>query len=436
VNTPRAVARRPRIFYGWYIVGGSIIANFYLSVVYFQGFQVFFLPILQEFGWSRAATSGAFSLRQMESGLLAPFIGMLVDKWGPRIIILLGAAIAGAGLVLLSFTSSLWLFYTGFLLTSLGTSGLSHGVTWPVAVAAWFKRLRGRAMGIAMLGPVVAGPFLFTMAIMEDALGWRHALLFLGIGLWVIGLPVGLLARTAPQRYGMLPDGDRASPGESENGYEQDKDRKWGFTARRAVRSRQFWYIALMLGVQGLGTSGLMVHLVPLLEGIEYSSAQAATILGMVFLLSGLGRIGAGFLLDTLDQRLVMMALLGMQAVALVVLSFVGVHQFWLVVIFLVLFGPGFGGMVPMRPILLMQRFGPRSFGAISGLAQAAAIGAGVVGPVLYGRIFDVSGSYDLALYISVAGVLGSMPFAFLIGKKRELGVGSSTVATDMGLLS
>ncbi|MSQ12570.1 MAG: MFS transporter [Dehalococcoidia bacterium] len=419
--TPTPARRQPRIFYGWYIVLGSVIVNFYLSVVYFQGFQVFFLPIVREFGWSRATTSGAFSLRQMESGLLAPVVGLLVDRWGPRAVIILGVIISGAGLVLLSRVNSLWMFYLAFLLTSLGTSGVSHGVSWPAAVAAWFRRLRGRAMGIATLGPVVGGPFVVTVAFLEGWLGWRTSLLVLGVGLWVIGIPAGMLARTSPERYGYRPDGDRPRPGETEAEERRRNDRGWGFTARQAVRSRTFWLIALLFGIQGLGTSGLMVHLIPLLEDRQFSAEQAASIVGAVFLLSGIGRIGAGLFVDLLDQRLIILSLLGLQIGALLVLTLAGGHNWWLVVLFVTLFGPGFGGTVPLRPLLIMQRFGPRAFGAINGLTQSAAVGTGVIGPILYGRIFDVTGAYDLALYISMAGVAASIPFALWLGKRQEL---------------
>ncbi|MSQ22212.1 MAG: MFS transporter, partial [Dehalococcoidia bacterium] len=125
----------PRVFYGWYIVLASVALNFYLSIVFFQGFQVFFLPILTEFTWSRALTSGAYSLRQLESGFLAPVVGFLVDKWGPRTVILVSVICTGAGMVLLSTIHSISSFYLALMVVSIGTSGASHGITWPVAVA-------------------------------------------------------------------------------------------------------------------------------------------------------------------------------------------------------------------------------------------------------------------------------------------------------------
>ena len=408
-----------RIFYGWYIVAGSVAMNFYLSVVFFQGFQVFFLPILNEFGWTRALTSGAFSLRQLESGLLAPVIGFLVDRWGPRVIILLGVIIGGGGMVWMAYIDSVWTFYIVFMVASLGVSGASHGVSWSVAVANWFRRLRGRALGIAMLGPVVGGPFVVTVAVIEEWLGWRVAILLLGVGVWVVGIPLSLLARSFPEKYGYLPDGDTRA-----GDYDEDEEGDFeGIGVAEAVRTRDFWVITVLFGAQFIGISGLFVHLIPLLQDIDYSASQAAGILGLVFLLSGIGRIGAGTLADTVDYRLVMSALIIFQVVALGLLTLVsGPSDFWLVVLYSFLFGIGFGGAIPLRPFLIMQIFGSRAFGALQGLVQGGAIGAGMAGPVFYGWIFDTRESYNIAIYATILLTLVALPLLYLLPKPRLVG--------------
>ena len=416
---------RKKIFYGWYIVAGSVAMNFYLSVVFFQGFQVFFLPILNEFGWTRALTSGAFSLRQLESGLLAPVIGILVDRWGPRVIILLGVIIGGAGMVLMAYIDSVWSFYVVFMLASLGVSGASHGVSWSVAVANWFSRLRGRALGIAMLGPVVGGPFVVTVAVLEEWLGWRVAILLLGVGVWVVGIPLSLLARSTPERYGYHPDGDTRG-GEYDDSEHEEFE---GIGVREAVRTRSFWVITVLFGAQFIGISGLFVHLIPLLQDIDYTASQAAGILGLVFLLSGIGRIGAGTLADMADYRIVMSGLIAFQVVALALLTLVnGPSDFWLVVLYSFLFGIGFGGAIPLRPFLIMQIFGSRAFGALQGLVQGGAIGAGMAGPVFYGWIFDTRESYNIAIYATIAITVIAIPLLFLLPRPRLVGRWSTTM--------
>ena len=404
------------IFYGWYIVAASIAINFYITVVFGLGFNVFFLPIVHEFGWSRALTSGAFSLRAVESGLLAPVVGFLVDRLGPKIIILYGVIFAGAGMVMLGYISSLSAFYIAFLIAALGTTGAGHGVSWVVAVANWFERLRGRALGIAMLGPVLGGPFVVIVAVLEDIIGWRTATVVLGVGLWVVGNPLALIARSRPEAYGYLPDGD--TPVAVPHGEDERltiKGEVNGLTVSQAIQTRVFWILVALFTLMFMGISGLLVHLIPMLEDMEYSSTQAASLLGLMFLLSGIGRIGTGILADMVDYKLVLLGLIGCQLVGLILLISIGPSQVWLVVLFALIFGIGFGGTIPLRPFLIMEFFGSRSFGALQGLVQVGAIGAGVVGPVYYGWIFDVTGSYGLAIVATIVTVLMTIPFTYIL---------------------
>ncbi len=393
--------------------------NFYLSMSFHQGFQVFFLPVLQEFNWSRATTSGAYSLRQLETGILAPVVGFLVDRWGPRTVILMGVMIAGLGMVALSFSNSLWSFYLAFGIVSVGASGASHAVSWVVAVANWFRRLRGRALGMAMLGPVVAGPLVVIVALLEGTLGWRHTVLILGIGLWVVGIPLAMVARTRPEDHGYHPDGELVAETETSGSGRQLPSRSEadeGLTTRQALATRHFWVLSFIFGVHTIAVGGLMVHLIPYLEGIRYSTAQAAGILGMVYLVSGIGRLGAGTLIDLLDRRLVLLGLFASQVTGLWVLSRMSQPSLWQVALFLMFYGIGFGGTVPLRPFLTRQFFGARSFGSIQGLVQGVAVGAGVLGPVYWGRVFDVTDSYTFAFYSTMAMVAAAAPLAFLLG--------------------
>jgi MFS family permease len=413
-----------KVFFGWYIVAASVGLNFYLSIVFFQGFQVFFLPILREFGWSRALTSGAFSLRSLEAGFLAPIIGFLVDRWGPRAVILLGVILGGAGMVMLGYINSLWTFYVAFLIASSGVSGASHGVSWTTAVANWFHRLRGLALGIAMLGPVVGGPFVVVAAIIEGWLGWRMAITMMGIGVWIVGIPLALVARSRPEPYGYLPDGDAP---EVKDTSEKDvpspagQGASNGLTVAQAMRTRDFWVLTVLYSFLSVGISGLMVHLIPLLEDMDYSSAQAASILGLMFLLSGIGRIGAGVLVDMIDYRIVLGGLVVLHILGLLLLSIIGPSQIWLLGIFVLLFGIGFGGTIPLRPFLIMQLFGARSLGSLQGLLQSGATFASIVGPVYYGWVFDTTGSYDQAIYVTLATVVPAIPLTYLLRKPRNV---------------
>jgi MFS family permease len=414
---PRSLFSRPRIFYGWYIVGASVGMNFYLSIVFFQGLQVFFLPITDEFGWSRTMTSSAFALRQLESGLLAPVVGFSVDRWGPRKVILWGVLAAGLGMVMMSAISGIWTFYLAVLVVSLGSSGASHGVSWAVVVTKWFHRLRGRALGFAFMGPVLGGPFVVTMVAMEEAMGWRMALLVLGVLLWLVGIPLAMVARSRPQLYGYLPDGDTVLRGESG---ESTSEVSYGLTASQATKTRAFWFLSLLFAGQFIGLSGLMVHMIPLLEDFGYSSATAATILGLVFLFSGIGRLGSGFLADVIDHRIVLAVLLATQVVATLFLAMIGSGTYWQLIVFALFFGVGFGGTIPLRPILVIRLFGDRALGAIQGLMHGGAISAGMIGPILFGWVFDSTTEYTVALYLSAALAFAVIPLVFLMDSRMQ----------------
>ncbi|MSQ14827.1 MAG: MFS transporter [Dehalococcoidia bacterium] len=417
--------RRPRIFYGWYIVAASVAMNFYLSLAFFQGFQIFFLPILTEFGWSRTVMSGAFSLRQLESGALAPLIGFLVDRWGPRTIITTGVLIGGAGMVMLSLINSVWMFYAAFLIISFGASGASHGITWPIVVSNWFRRLRGRALGISYLGPVVGGPFIVLVAYLEAALGWRMSVLLLGIGAWFVGVPLAMVARTRPEPYGYLPDGVALE--EDHNQWSDHTSRVaaaqlqaepiQGLTLKQAIRTRAFWYLVVILGFHGLGVNGIMVHQIPYFQSVGFSAQEAAVAVGMIFVLSGIGRLGAGSLMDYFDPRLVLAVVLAVQASSYFMLLLV--QSFWQMVLFALLFGAAFGSTIPARPIMIRSLFGNRAFGAIQGAAQGAAVIMGVVGPLFLGAAYDLTGSYAPAIIVMGVITAAAIPLPILMGSTK-----------------
>ncbi|MBI4328466.1 MAG: MFS transporter [Chloroflexi bacterium] len=420
-----ARATRPRVFYGWYIVAASVAMNTYLSIAFFLGFQVFYLPILKEFGWSRALTSGAFSLRQLETGVLDPVFGILNDRWGPRRIILIGVILGGVGMILLSTISSIWAFYLLFLLASIGVGAASHGVSWVVAVARWFRRLRGRAMGLAMLGPVFGAPFVVLVVALEQAVGWRSSLVLLGAGLLVVGIPLAFVARSRPEDYGQLPDGERrpepAAPS-AQDLAASGRAHMTGMTVKEALRSRIFWVLAVLFGAQGIGTSGLLVQQIPYFQALGFSPEASALTVTFVFVLSGIGRLAVGSLLDAFDHRLVLAGLLLGQVAGYLVLLVA--TNLWIAFLFSLLFGVAFGGMIPGRPILVALLFGGRAFGAIQGLLVGATIASGMVGPVLMGYIFDVTGSYMLSIVIFAAIVLAATPLVLLLRSGRPTQVG------------
>lgn len=404
----------PSVFYGWWIVVACIAVNAVLSIGFYQGFQAFFLPIVNEFGWSRTEISVAFSLRQLESGFMSPVVGVLSDRFTPRKVIFWTTVMTAAGIVLLGFVNSLWTFYLAFLLAAAGASGASHSVSWAMVIANWFRRLRGRAMGLAFLGPVIGGPCTILVVLLEEAIGWRAASLVLGVLVFVTCVPLALVARTRPEPYGLLPDGDTAPPPLPAGLAPPEPERPLvvaGLTTREAVKSLPFWLLTVIFGIHSLGVSGVMVHLIPFFQSIGFNSRDGAIVLGLVFLFSGIGRVSSGALMDLMDRRLVVIGILAIQAGMFLVLPLIG-HEWWQAIAFTLIFGMAFGSTVPARPLLVRELFGQRSFGSLNGLAQGISIVPALIGPLLMGAAFDLWQTYIPAVlaFAVITGVTIPLP--------------------------
>src|SRR5215468_8668661 len=182
--TEQSGKKRQRIFYGWYMVAASVAANTIFSAAYFQGFGVLIIPIERAFGWDRWVISAALSLRQLESGIVSPAVGFLLDRFSARKLIFWSAVTSGVGFVGLGFTTGMVTFFLFFVVISLGASGVSHAVTWPVLISRWFRRNRGLATGLAVTGPIFGSPIVVLNTQIEDAYGWR--MLLFGYGVLIV----------------------------------------------------------------------------------------------------------------------------------------------------------------------------------------------------------------------------------------------------------
>ena len=354
----------------------------------------------------------------MESGLLSPVVGYLIDRVGPRKVILAGVIITGIGMVFISHAANIWLFYVAFIFASIGISGASHGVSWAVVVARWFRRKRGRATSLAMMGGALGGPAILLISTLEDSVGWRTAVFWLGLGVLVVGIPLSFVARARPQDYGYLPDGDApsdtpdkqaAAPVRAAASPTQPSE----FTVKQAVRSRAFWALAGVLGAQQASMGGLQVHQIAYFEGIGFSGTQATSTVAVAFGVSAIGRISAGVLMDKFDWRRVLAVILFGQFVALLILANVTVY--WQALVFAVTLGLFHGMLVPSRPIIAGTIFGIGAFATIWGVVDGVIVTIGLAGPVFLGWTFDTFDSYVPAFYVMMAILAVTIPVIFLV---------------------
>jgi len=394
--------KKGRIFYGWWMVAAAVVLNLVAGGSFVYSFTVFFNPIRNTFGWSAAVTSVAFTLQRFESGLLEAAAGFLVDRVGPRKLMLFGWGAVGLGFLMMSQVESLWAFYGSFLIMATGMSFAVFIVIFST-LAHWFEKKRSRAMTVVVTGFGASGALVPLVAMSVNNLGWRETLVMVGIGLWLICLPLSALMRHKPQQYGYLPDGDipsspeaNCSPGEGTGG----RDMPTGgpsLSTREALRTRSFWLLSAVGFFQFVGASAVMVHIVPYLESVGMERTLAATTVTGVTVCSLIGRLGFGFLGDFANKRYLIAIGIALQTVGVAILAFVDADRTWVLIPFLLTYAPGFGATIPLRPAIQADYFGPANFGTIMGLMMLVSMPGGLISPILAGWIFDVTGSYQLA---------------------------------------
>lgn len=392
-----------RVFYGWWIVGASLLIALYTSGTVMYGFTAIFEPIADEFGWSYTQISFAASLRGMEAGLLAPAMGLFVDRWGPRRLIFGGIATISLGLMLLSRISSLSMFYGAFALIAIGWSACSVTVL-ATAVANWFQKRIGMATGILACGWGAGSLLLPIIVRLIDIYEWRTAVFILALGMLAIGLPLSLLVRHKPEQYGYLPDGEVHDTVMLNNGLAGEQTAKVDIGVKQAVKNRAFWHIALANMCHLIALSGVITHIMPYLSSIGIAKSMSSLAATAVPLFSIGGRLGFGWLGDRLDKRWAWASAFAMMGLGLLCFEYTSAQGIWLLVPFVVLFGFGWGGNNPLRAGMIREFFGRSNFGIIYGFVMGIAMIGNIIGAPLAGWVFDNWGSYQ-GIWLAFAGL-------------------------------
>lgn len=393
----------------------------------FYGLTTFFNPIAEEFGWSAAQISLAFSLRSIEFGIMAPLVGFLMDKVGVRKIIIFGMAVSGLGFLLMSRTNSLLFFYGAFLLLSIGIScGLGMGQY--VAVVNWFSKKRTWVMGIMSAGYAFSGVVGPVLVWLIRQYGWRSTMVIAGGVMLAIGIPLGLVIRHRPEPYGYLPDGktqDVSPQSESTSGkspatgaLSADLPEQTGLSPRQAIMTRVFWLLIIFAILTGFAQSAINVHEMPYLTSVGISRETAGwTILGITGL-SLIGRLGFGRMGDRYDKRYLLAIGAALQCFG--VLIFAGISSPWMLIPFLLLYGPGYASQIPIWPVIRADYFGLKHYATISGLQALGWTICGILAPVLAGWVFDTWGTYRPIWLAYATATAVAIPLVFLIKPKRE----------------
>lgn len=412
------------MFYGWVCVGVAFLVLFAYQIHY--TFGIYLEPLVTTFGWSRASTSAAYSVACGVSIPLGVLWGKILDVHGPRMVFALSCFLGGLGLFLSGFISHLWQFYLTF--------GLLWGAGWSAfflipnsVVRRWFVRKAGLALGIAVCGIPLGWVILFPVTThLVTMVGTQGAFVSMGILVWVIGLVTATLVRRSPEHMGLVPDGEVFEPRAEEE--VPSRPSVPDCEALEAVRTRSFWMLWLvmfcLITVMSVVTVHGLAHCVQ--RGIRRE--VAARIFGLMGLISIVGRLGFGSLGDHLAStgvppvyaRRSMYAASGLlMGLGTLILSTVSAPA-WLWA-WAFVFGVGYGAHVPQTASITGDMFGRKHLGLIMTLVGTAPGLAGIIGPIFAGRIYDLSGSYGMALQVSVLLCLLVIAFSLLIPPPRRI---------------
>lgn len=396
--------KRSKVFYGWYLVGACVLISLYTGGIVHFSFTAIFEPIAAEFGWSYAQISLAGSLRGFETGLLAPVMGLLVDRLGPRKLIFAGSIIVCLGFLLLSRVSSLVMFYGAYALIAVGYSTYADAVVM-TAIANWFRTKVGKATGIVSSGFGLGGLIVPVVTKLIDALQWRMAMLIVGLSVLVIVLPLSLMVRHKPENYGYQPDGALNSISETSEVQELRPSAEINLTAKEVLRNRTYWRLAIASVCHVFVVGAVVIHIMPYLDSLGIARTTSSLAALALPIVSIGGRLGSGWLGDRQGKRRVFAASFALMAVGLFLLANITSSKMWLIVPFLITFSLGWGGSVTTRIALIREYFGRRSFGTILGFTSGIMVAGSIAGAPLAGWVFDTYGSYQGA-WLGYGGLL------------------------------
>lgn len=404
----QSLARRLPFFYGWIVVG-VVFVTMALGVNARTAFSLLMPPILTEFGWDRGVTAGAFSFGFLVSAVLSPTLGKLMDSRGPRVVMLLGVAATGAGLMLATRASEPWHLY-GTLGVLVGAGSVCLGYTGQTLfLPNWFARRRGLATGIAFAGVGIGSIVLFPwlQRVIENT-GWRTACWTLGLVTLVAAGPLNLLLRRRPEDLGLTPDGDPVHDAAGNQAAPRNiVDPAWAavdWTLARAIRTARFWWIVVGF-FSGLSAwYAVQVHQTKYLLEAGFSARDAAWALGAVSLVGIPGQIVLGHLSDRIGREVVWgIGLGGFVLTYLALLAMSGGPSMPLLYAMIVaqgLLGYGTTSVVGAIPAEIFQG---RHFGSIFGTLMLGGIAGGAFGPWITGALYDRTGSYAAGFWIAIA---------------------------------
>jgi len=388
------------------VVATSFLALFAIVGIALYGLPFFYDHMVREFGWSRTqVTSGNAISKLIVGPLFGFFAGWMVDRFGPRRLMVAGILMAGIALVGLGAIHTLAGFYFFYLCNALGNV-CGGPLPNQVLLSRWFTAARGRAMGFAYLGIGIGGALVPFLAVwLTRAVGWQGALQALGLLIVVAALPLALVVRESPEHTST----SRTSPNLPQP------------SVGPVFRAPAFYLLLAgsMCSIAAVGGTNQHLKLFLSLDH-GFTQGAAARIASLVLTSSLVGRVGMGWLADRFAKKYVMLLIYVLVASAIPLLFVVGTPG--AIYVFAVIFGIGLGGEYMVIPLMAAELFGVRVLGRAMGVVLTADGVAEAVAPVLVGRMRDVTGSYATG-FLAVIGfaLAGAVAISFLPRTSRPV---------------
>ena len=406
----QTVRRKGKIFYGWVIVAVSSVIQAMAYGVY-HSWPAFYVAILDESGWTRAHTALIFSTASMVYGFSSVVVGALFDRFGPRKLFIPAAIVIAIGAVGCSQSGALWQFciFYGFF---VGFGACAAGFIPNIAmVSNWFSKRRATALGIALVGTREA---YFLVPLIQAgilALGWRSVYPLLAIAVASTIIPLSLLLRARPQDMGLLPDGETKATVDNKREPAQAKraihivDKKWAsteWTLIRAIKEHRWWALLIIMVSSGFAVTSVLSHHMAMITDLGFSDMFAAYLLTLFAVAAILGRFGSFFSDIFGREKVFTLASAGVIFALTMVMSVKTTSAAWMLYVYIICLGFFSGMYIPAYSAAAADLFQGKGFGAILGLANIGYGMGGAIGTWLYGRIFDVTGSYHIAFVIAI----------------------------------
>ncbi len=383
------------VYYGWVMLVTVSCTEMISWGILYYAFTVFVKPMQASLGWSTAELTGAFSLALLCSGVAALPIGSLLDRYGTRWLMTTGSCAASLLLLAWALVQNLTLFYLIWVGIGITMAAVLYDPAFAL-VATWFRRQRARALTVLTFIAGFASVIFVPLAEwLVEAQGWRMALVTLALLLAIVTIPLhALVLRRRPEDLGLAPDG---LPVSASLAFAPTKGEQ-SVSARAALRGATFWWMAAAFALAMLTAGAITVHLLPYLIDQGYSASFAASMVGLVGIMALPGRLVFTLLGERIARHLVTAALFLLQAIALAVLllapGLAGVFGF------VIVFGAGFGALMPARAALIADYYGSTHYARINSVLGLFVTGARAIAPVGAGILYDHLETYTLIFWV------------------------------------